>query len=396
VTIGEKALKDGATRLCLTAEVPDGAREVSFYPQAGGKLDPRVHFLVELHGVRAPDLAVEVLVNGWRRWAGKGGQRKPFEARLKPGQNEVIVRVGAPPEAGGPRKVKLSWWENPRPLADLYVLAVGVSRYKNHGPKHRLNLRYAAKDAEAIVKKMAAQQGLLFQRVHVVSLYDESATRENILGGLDWLASKLSGQPGDPRPLAVVALAGHGAVARYTQDFYFLPHDYNPAKSLSVSAVSGAELRSHLDSLKCTVVLLVDTCHAGALSRRPGERTRSGDPRADKEAVNKAVEKAMKNLSSAPVGVVRLFACTAEQEATEYSKLGHGLLTYAFLRALSREGESPPGAGPVIYLSEVVGNIQKELDRRKIDAGAQAPVFGTDGIPFSKVPLAIDPRWRPQ
>ena len=65
----------------------------------------------------------------------------------------------------------------------LYVLAVGVSQYRDK----TLNLRYAAKDARDFVEAMKKQKGGLYRDVETTLLTDDQAVKDNILDGLEWL-----------------------------------------------------------------------------------------------------------------------------------------------------------------------------------------------------------------
>jgi hypothetical protein len=107
-----------------------------------------------------------------------------------PAHNAVVSLVAANEKASSePAIVHVGWqgakdWYKP----DLYVLAVGVSNYKDKS----LNLMYPEKDAKDFVKVIQPQegQGRLYGHVYYHDLPGEQATREEIRKGLGWLKSR--------------------------------------------------------------------------------------------------------------------------------------------------------------------------------------------------------------
>jgi hypothetical protein len=61
---------------------------------------------------------------------------------------------------------------------NLYLLAVGVSRYNN--PDYRLE--FAAQDATEFAQTMQAQKGAVYQDVRVTLLTDDNATHDRVRG----------------------------------------------------------------------------------------------------------------------------------------------------------------------------------------------------------------------
>lgn len=82
----------------------------------------------------------------------------------------------------------------------LYVLAVGVSRYKD---KDIPQLRYPGKDARDLAATLQRQRGTLYRETTVRVLADEMATRAQVMEGLDWLGKTVTKDD-----TAVVFLAG--------------------------------------------------------------------------------------------------------------------------------------------------------------------------------------------
>lgn len=139
-------------------------------------------------------------------------------------------------------------------LPDLYVLAVGVSRYR----ESKYNLDYAAKDAADLAAFF--QQARRFEKVHIRTIFDEEATRAQILGAKVFLQkSRVDDE-------VIVFLSGHGMLGR-DYNFYFGTHDIDfnhPAETgLSIDEIEGL-----LDSIGSRKkLLLLDACHSGELDK---------------------------------------------------------------------------------------------------------------------------------
>src|SRR5437867_3011907 len=100
----------------------------------------------------------------------------------------------------------------PRPGAKLYVLAVGISKYRDPN----LELEFAAKDAMDFAKVIAGQKGFLYQDVIVQHIPERNATCAEITKWLAWLRREVTAQD-----MGMLFFSGHGK-----QDadgrFYFL------------------------------------------------------------------------------------------------------------------------------------------------------------------------------
>src|SRR5207248_2924752 len=115
----------------------------------------------------------------------------------------------------------------------LYVLAVGVNRYRSDG----YNLNYAVADVEGIGAELDKQQAKLKQYAHteVIPLKDEQATKANLLLALSRFAgvdnvTLPENAPTDlrrikqvqPEDAIVIYFAGHGTAR--DERFYLLAH----------------------------------------------------------------------------------------------------------------------------------------------------------------------------
>src|SRR5439155_20250788 len=145
----------------------------------------------------------------------------------------VLKRPGATPVTG-----------------NLYVLAVGVSRYRNGkgegtgGKGQFSNLQFPAEDAKAIAERFRREGGPLYGKVEVRTLADEQATAPKVREEFRWLQRSV--RPGQVDTV-VVFLSGHG-VSTEDGRYFFATHevDVSSAKALAATSLSGRELAQEL------------------------------------------------------------------------------------------------------------------------------------------------------
>jgi WD40 repeat protein/uncharacterized caspase-like protein len=218
-----------------------------------------------------------------------------------------------------------------------YILAVGINEYANS----QYNLKYAVADAQSFGDEVRLRQKQIaqFERVEVIPLINENATKANILSVL----SRLAGVPGppslkagplerirraDPEDTVIIYFAGHGTAQ--AQRFYLIPHDLGytgertklnerDLRTILDHSISDAELEQAVEGLDAGHLLLViDACNSG--QALDAEEKRRG-PMNSKGLAQLAYEK----------GMYILTAAQSYQAALEAAQLGHGLLTYALI-----------------------------------------------------------------
>ena len=197
------------------------------------------------------------------------------------------------------------------PTGRMHLTAVGIDRYANS----RLNLNYAVADARGVAALLPERGAPLFGGVERDLVLNADATREGIVAALDRLERTA------PDDAAVLFLAGHAVTI--AEGWHFLGHGLtDPQRPGEVQAVglSGDALVEALTEVPARRLLLViDACHAGAVLG-PFERF--------------SQRRALLNLQQ-QTGVVVIAATRADQEAPEFPRLGHGLMTYVLLQGLS-------------------------------------------------------------
>lgn len=227
-----------------------------------------------------------------------------------------------------------------------YVIAVGLNEYAN--PQY--NLKYAVADAQSFGDEVRTRQTQLgkIERVEVIPLLNENATKANILAAL----KRLAGAPdppdlkaglldrikrAEPEDTVIIYFAGHGTAQ--AQRFYLIPHDLGYTgdrtklteqglQSILSHSISDIELEEAVEGLDAGHLLMViDACNSGQALE--AEEKRRG-PMNSKGLAQLAYEK----------GMYILTAAQSYQAALEAAQLGHGLLTYA----LVEEGLKTPVA----------------------------------------------------
>lgn len=255
-----------------------------------------------------------------------------------------------------------------------YIIAIGVNEYAN--PQY--NLKYATADARSFGDEMRRRQTQIasFERVEVIQLLDQDATKANILAAI----KRLAGEPGppslkagpldglkrtEPEDTVVIYFAGHGTAQ--VQRFYLIPHDLGYTgertklteqglKTMLAHSISDVELESAVEGLDAGhLLLIIDACNSGQALE--AEEKRRG-PMNSKGLAQLAYEK----------GMYILTAAQSFQAALETAQLGHGYLTYA----LVEEGlkttlpDTAPKDGVVIarewlnFATERVPQMQEE------------------------------------
>jgi hypothetical protein len=239
-----------------------------------------------------------------------------------------------------PSTVKLYWRGDAFVIKPkLYILAIGVSKYKDKD----LQLRFASKDATDFVEIMKLQKGLLFEDVIVKLLVDEQATKDNILDGLDWLERQTTS-----KDVAILFLAGHGLNDR-ANNFYFLPVDVE-IEHLKRTGVAFSDIKNTVSAISGKSIVFVDACHSGNVF---------GGKRAVVDMTSIVNE-----LTSAESGVVVFASSTGKQFSFEDPAWGNGAFTKALIEGLKGKADLL-GKGKITinmlqaYISERVKELTK-------------------------------------
>ncbi len=236
---------------------------------------------------------------------------------------DVVLQVLAENQFGWsePATVSLKWKGTSAPPSGpdvlkptLYVLAIGVSDYKN--PDYKLT--FAAKDAMDFASFIRAQKGGLYKDVVVRTLTNADATKDKILEGLEWIQKETTS-----RDMAMIFLAGHG-INDNTGAFFFMPYEAQ-TESLRRTCLMFSEFKHTVSTIAGKVVLFVDACHSGNIF---------GGRRA---APN--IDMLVHEIASVESGAVVFTSSTGRQYSLEDERWGNGAFTKALLEGLQGKAD---------------------------------------------------------
>nr|MDQ3816498.1 caspase family protein [Acidobacteriota bacterium] len=181
---------------------------------------------------------------------------RDISLELSDGRNKIQVSVLNDKGAESLKETLVVNYDGPKTKPDLYVAAIGVSRYRDD----RYNLTFADKDARDISTFLEGKRGSYFGNVYIHPVLNGQATKENI----EKVKSFLQQARVDDE--IVLFLAGHGMLDEKL-DYYFGTTDVDfshPAeRGLPYDAIE--ELLDGVAARK--KLLLMDTCHAGEVDK---------------------------------------------------------------------------------------------------------------------------------
>lgn len=248
---------------------------------------------------------------------GPDGERQGQVAAPVQADATITLLARAGERVSEPASVKVVWKGGAKKdilKPKLYVLAIGVSQYKDTN----LSLRFAAKDAGDVAEALKQQQGKLYGEVDVKVLRDDEASLSNITGGLDWIVKEATS-----RDVALVFMAGHGMDEE--GKYYFLPSDVD-LNRLRRTAEPENDIKDSLGLIAGKALFFFDTCHSGAVM-------------AGRRGVVPDINGVINDLKSAENGVVVFAASTGRESAFEREDWGHGAFSEALLEALTGKAD---------------------------------------------------------
>jgi hypothetical protein len=236
----------------------------------------------------------------------------------------------------------------PSPAGQKYAVLVGVSKYQHYPQSQWLD--GCDLDAQSLADFLASPRGGTFPSQNVKLLLNEGATTRNVRLAFDYVIK--NARPGD---VVYLFFACHGKVDRYGagEVGYLMLYDSEP-QFLNATALPMDEVRRYVDiNLRqaAQVVLITDACHAGGVG--PGEN----DSKLRRSSVaDHLLEIGERN------GALNIMACRRDESAVEDPRLGgHGVLTYALLKALSGDGNSAPDG--TVRAQDVLEYITRQVPR---------------------------------
>jgi hypothetical protein len=235
------------------------------------------------------------------------------------------------------------------PLPEIrqrWAVIIGVSEYE-HGGERFSNLRYAAKDGQALAEFLCNREIGGFKRENVLCLFDEQATAENVRHAMFEFLAKA-----DRDDLVMIYFSGHGMPQPGTQNYFMLCHDTDPAKLASTAFPMwdiDTALRRFIKAER--VVVFADACHAGGIAPLAGAR---GDS-------DNLANKYLQQVALASPGRLILTASEASELSFESEKVGqgHGLFTWFLLQGL--RGQADADRDGIVTAGELVEYVRGQV-----------------------------------
>jgi hypothetical protein len=233
-----------------------------------------------------------------------------------------------------------------------WALIIGINEYQSL-PR----LTGAVKSAKMVREKLVREFG--FDPENVIELYDDQATRENILKAFDRLmdAKRVSR---DDR--VFVFFAGHGVtrVVGGKEKGYIMPVDGVMEKFAS-TAISTDQLHEFQEAIPAKHLFYVmDACYSGTIfTRGIGLRSEMFTTRA--EAISKFTSRKAR---------IAITAGSKDEQVVDLSDQGISVFTFYFLKAL--DGDADVDRDGIVTSSELADYVAKNVRFR----APQNPQYG--------------------
>lgn len=241
----------------------------------------------------------------------------------------------------------------------LYILAVGIDRYKDT----KINLKYAVKDAKDIEEKLKTQSATLYNpgNIHYTLLTNSDANKTEIIRRIGEIARIIR-----PSDSFIFFAAGHGALLQ--NQYYMLTHDFdgtgNPDSLISSNEI--VEMSKKIKSL--SQLFIFDTCHAGGV-----------------DTIVSGLYDARMSVLAKKMGL-HIYASAADKQTAMDGYHGNGLFTHVLLTGLNnnREADSnKDGKVSVVGLGEyskkMTAKLSGEIGHRQtplvINFGKDHPIY---------------------
>ena len=159
------------------------------------------------------------------------------------------MRGGSDPLKG----LKISEEKKALQIGTYYALIIGIDSYSGQWPK----LQNAVRDAKAFEEMLKSKYKIDFFH----SLYDQNATRENIINEFEWMVQNVK-----PSDNVVIYYSGHGEYKKDLNKGYWVP--VNATSNSTAQYISNNDIQTYLGGIKSKHTLLIsDACFSGDIFR---------------------------------------------------------------------------------------------------------------------------------
>lgn len=205
-------------------------------------------------------------------------------------------------------------------VGDYYALIIGIDQYSGEWPR----LKNAVNDARSVAQTLSTKY--TFQ--YLKTLYDNQATRDNILKEFEWLMHNAKSNDN-----VFIYYSGHGEYMQNMDRGFWVPVD---ASSKTISGyISNEDIKSLLSGIGSKHTLLVtDACFSGDIFR--GKTMTIPYDNSTKYYQKVYSLNSRKALTSGGV-----------EPVLDKGKEGHSVFAYYFLQALNKNSEKYYDAGQI-------------------------------------------------
>jgi hypothetical protein len=238
-----------------------------------------------------------------------------------------------------PAGVRVTRETGPSKKPDLYIIAIGISQYRDHA----LQLLYPANDAKGLVEAVSKSGRELFDNINVEYILEQNATKSNIMA-----AFKKVSQSVQPDDVFILYMAGHGL--NVEGSYFFFPWElvYTGDDSVRREAITRDELQRLLARVKAKkAVVLLDTCNAGAFSDSNFRGI------VEKTAIYKLVRS---------TGRATIMASNDDQAALEGYN-GHGVFTWALIEGIYGAADTNGDKNRETTVKEIADFVMDEVPK---------------------------------
>ncbi len=251
------------------------------------------------------------------------------------GENDVsLIAFNAPNTVQSVMKTATFTSTRNKEESRLYVLAVGIDRYKDAS----INLTNAAKDASDFLSQLADKAETIYKpaNIHLTTLLNEQAGKENIVATIDKMASQI--QRGDS---FIFFDASHGLLLQ--NQYYIVTSSFDGTQNFQNSLISSNEIVAISQKIKALSQLYIfDTCHAGGV-----------------DDVISGLYDARMSVLGKKMGL-HIYASADSLEAALDGYKGNGLYTYTLLSGLKNGMEVDKIKSGTVTIKSL-GNYSKEM-----------------------------------
>ena len=299
--------------------------------------------------------------------------------RINPGKNVVQVYVTNSMGVSSFKKSFQVVSKERQVKSNLYVLAVGCSKYQ----QSQYNLNFADKDANDMIKFF--KRSRKFDQVFTKKIINEQVV----------LSSEKDMQaffkPANENDVVLLFIAGHGVLDAHL-DYFIASHDMdfnNPAeKGIPIhffdNLIDGVRSRKKL--------MFIDACHSGEIDKAAYQIDTSDTELADANLVFRAVGNQVKSLTDVSAFELSKMAFADMRESNgstvissagggEYAMEGeewsNGVFTYVLLRGL-KSGDADLNKDKVIMVAELHAYLIQNVNR--ITKGLQTPTSRVENL----------------